>query len=210
MSPASNRRRGFARRDRKTTVLLLADDTEMTTSSDAIAAAGLPADTTVLDQEQAAAVREAESATARDRALRLLGYRERSASELKTRLLDDGYPQPVVESVLQHLLHIGLVDDSRFASSFVRSKAAAGWGRSKVLRSLREHEIDVSVTEEALDEWLAGEDEVARAVLVLRSARIETHKDRERALRRLVNKGFSFSQAKEAISQLEATQTSES
>ena len=182
----------------------------MTTSSDAIAAAGLPTNTTALDQEQAAAVHEAESTTARDRALRLLGYRERSAFELKTRLLDDGYPHSVVESLLQHLLHIGLVDDSRFASGFVRAKAAAGWGRSKIQRSLHEHEIDVSVTEKALDEWLPDEDEVERAILLLRSAQIETHKDRERALRRLVSKGFSFSQAKEAVSRLEATQTAES
>ena len=208
MPPASKRGRGFGRRDRKTTVLL-ADGTEMTTSGDALAAADLSADTTVLDQEQAADVHKAEPVAARDRALRLLGYRERSVSELKTRLLDDGYPHPVIESVLQHLLHIGLVDDSRFASGLVRSKAAAGWGRGKILRSLHEHEIDVSVTEEALDEWLPDEDEVERAVLILRSARIETRKDRERALRRLVTKGFSFSQAKEAVSQLEATRTTE-
>ena len=210
MSPASKRSGGFGRRDRKTTVLLLADETEMTTSSDAIAAAGLPADTAALDQEQAADVRKAEPVTARDRALHLLGYRERSTSELETRLLDDGYPHPVIESVLQRLLHVGLVDDSRFTSAFIRSKAAAGWGRSKVLRSLREHAIDVSITEEALDEWLPEEDEVDRAVIFLRSARIETRKDRERALRRLINKGFTFSQAKEAISQLKATQTMDS
>lgn len=205
MPPASKRGGGFARRDRKRTVLL-ADNTEMTTSSDAIAAAGLSADTTVLDQEQAAAVRAAEPDSARDRALRLLGYRERSTSELEARLLEDGYSHAVVESVLHHLIRVGLVDDSRFAAEFVRSKASAGWGKIRIVRSLREHAIDVSVTEEALDEWLPEGDEVDRALRALRSMRIESRKDRERALRRLINKGFTFSQAKEAVSQLEVTQ----
>lgn len=52
---------------------------------------------------------------ARETALRLLGVRERSAAELRNRLVSRGYDRRTVGEVLQALQEAGLQDDQRFA-----------------------------------------------------------------------------------------------
>ena len=47
---------------------------------------------------------EHEPQLARERALQLLSYRERSCHELSQRLLDNGYPAPTVAGVVSTLL----------------------------------------------------------------------------------------------------------
>lgn len=74
---------------------------------------------------------------ARERALRLLMYRERSASELITRLVDDGYSEAVSRDLVASLTASGLVDDQRFAENYARVLVLSrGYGRPRALREL--------------------------------------------------------------------------
>src|SRR5256714_15571506 len=57
--------------------------------------------------------------TAKDRALRLLGVRDRSRRELEVRLLRAGFEPPDVERALEDLAGAGLIDDDRLASQVV-------------------------------------------------------------------------------------------
>ena len=68
---------------------------------------------------------------ARERVEQLVSRRDYSAEELGTRLRRDGYPGDVVERRVCRARESGVVDDARYAASFVRSKALAGWGRTK-------------------------------------------------------------------------------
>ena len=82
-----------------------------------------------------------------------------------------------------------LVDDRRFASAWARSRAAAGYGRRRILRELAEKGIDDDTALAAVEEELSG-DEAARAREALRGRVPRDHKDRERLIRRLVSRGF--------------------
>jgi len=180
----------------------LDDGTELQTSRDVLVALGLPPDSedAVHPVSARQSIAEAEPECARLRALRLVAHRERSSQELVTRLRQDGYPGAVVEPLVVHLTELGLLDDLRFAGMFARSKVSSGWGRSRVERALsQEYAVDADTVAEALAEVCPLDDEAARAVDVIGSRPLATPKDRDRVLRLLIRRGFTYSQARSAI-----------
>jgi len=107
---------------------------------------------------------EIEPRCARERAVRLLTYRERSTKELADRLREDGYLPETVTAVLERLAAAGFVDDDRFARSLARNLTQIRrLGRSRATRELTAHGIDPQLAEEALDEALSVDDESAAA-----------------------------------------------
>ena len=99
-------------------------------------------------------------------ALRMLATREHSRQELRRKLLsrseEDGEgAAEVVEAVLDRLAGNGLQSDTRFAESYVRSKAAR-MGQARLRRELLERGVSTEIVAEALEEALPG-DELSRA-----------------------------------------------
>lgn len=136
---------------------------------------------------------------AHERALRLIGYRERSVFEVRTRLTEDGYLPRTIETLLDRLVDVGLVDDARFAGVYVRTKRSAGWGRRRVARGLADAGIDDDVAVHAMAEDLPPDGELERALGVISTRTLRTVSDRERALRKLLTRGFDFDAAKKAV-----------
>ena len=167
-------------------------------SSAALKLLGLEAGSTVEIAELEQALAEHEPRLARERALQLLGYRERSCSELRQRLLDGGYPTGVVDAVVHRFCEVELVDDRRFAAAWVRSRASAGYGRRRILHELADKGVADDVASAAVEEGL-GDDEVRRARQSLRGRQPRDNKDRERLVRRLVVRGFDLRVALEAV-----------
>lgn len=125
--------------------------------------------------------------TAKDRALRLLGVRSRSRSELERRLRQAGHEPEEIEAALADLERVGLIDDEAFASEVVRWKLGRqGYGHRAALTALRKAGVDRQVAERAVED--AGwDDEESRAEEVAR-ARLPrlASLDRETAYRRLL------------------------
>jgi regulatory protein len=118
--------------------------------------------------------------------------------ELSQRLLDNGYPAGVVDTVVDRFCEVELVDDARFASAWVRTRASAGYGRRRIARELAEKGVDESIAQAALDDELT-DDEMSRARASLRGRQPRDAKDRERLVRRLVSRGFDFRTALDAV-----------
>jgi regulatory protein len=181
-------------RDGKARRLVLADCTDRLTSSYALKISGLlegdELDDTVLG--------EAEEVALRERALRLVGYRERSVGELRDRLLADGFPALMVTEIVTSFERSLLVDDVRFAASFVRSRTMNGFGRQRIERELSLKRVNPEVIATAFD---AGEcdEEIVRARRVLGDRIAVDRRDRERLIRKLVRRGFSLSVARTAV-----------
>lgn len=78
---------------------------------------------------------EAEEAKAkvRNRALLLLDQRARSRKELSDRLIGLEFDPEVVESVLDDLANVGLLDDAAFAREWVRQRHARRGKSARVL-----------------------------------------------------------------------------
>jgi regulatory protein len=185
--------------DRRARRLFFDDSSEpRVTSAAALKLLSLDVGSEVDLEELLTALAEHEPQLARDRALQLLGYRERSRAELRQRLLDNGYPARVVDSVVDRFCEVELVDDARFASAWVRSRGGAGYGRRRIARELEEKGVDEFIIQAALDEELL-DDELSRARASLRGRLPRDAKDRERLVRRLVSRGFEFRTALDAV-----------
>jgi regulatory protein len=122
--------------------------------------------------------------SAKDRALILLGVRWRSRDELRRRLLAAGYEIEEVQTALDDLEGVGLIDDDRFARELVRDRAVrAGAGDRAIRATLRQRGVAGPLAEEALSQ--AG-DERGRALdLARRRASRLRGLPAEAALRRL-------------------------
>lgn len=144
----------------------------------------------VVQSELETRITAAEGRAARERVLRLLAARERTSGEIRRRLLDDGYPPPVVEASVRHFESSGLLDDTRFAESAARSLIIGRrLGRTRALRELTRRGLDADLAATALDQWAPVDGEQQRAAdSAARLVRAGDTVDRLAA--RLVRRGF--------------------
>lgn len=153
---------------------------------------------------------EAEPDAAMNRALRLLGHRERSTAELRSRLSDDGYPRSVIDPLLSRLAGYGYLDDARFAEDYTRTKRSAGWGRRRISRGLADKGIESELADSILDAHAPDAEEIDRALASIAALDLGTQRDVARALRRLVSRGYSYETARAAIDRAREQHTGQS
>jgi len=152
------------------------------------------------EQRLAEALQEAEPELAKERAFRMLGYRERSRHELLCGLVDDGFSPHTADAVVDRLEEIALVDDVRFSTMWARSRVRAGFDRRRIRRELEEKGVDPAIIAEALDEAAPAEDSLERARAALRGRRATDRAGRDKLVRRLVSRGFDLQTAIAAAS----------
>jgi regulatory protein len=94
-------------------------------------------------------------------ALRSLGGRAHSVSELRDKLLRRAEHVADVDEVLGRLKRAGYLDDRKFAASYAESHLGSqGFGRGRALRDLRAKRVAPAVAEQAVQEAYRGTDEV--------------------------------------------------
>jgi len=178
-----------------------------TTAAPVIRELGIEVGDIVDADDLALAIEAAERVAARERALAVLGYRERSVAELRSKLLDDGYPTGIVDDVVAALERAGIVDDARFTESFVRSLSIGKkLGRRRIERELEQKGIAPEVAAAALLEYCDPDD--ARARVHEAARRLVRTGDRVDLLAaRLVRKGYgpgeAFSAARETLAAMQ-------
>jgi regulatory protein len=134
--------------------------------------------------DETAGARRKPRGTAKDRALRLLAVRWRSREELRRRLVAAGFASEEVETALEDLARVELVDDSRFARELVKQRGGRRMAGDREIRAaLRRSGVSGDVAEQAM----AGvSDEGERALTLARGRAIRmTGMDSETAYRRL-------------------------
>jgi len=133
---------------------------------------------------------------ARQKCLRLLALRARSAAELSDRLKKAAFAERVIAAVLADLQRARLVDDKEFARSWVASRQAAGGaGRRKLRWELRRKGISENLIREVLDADFDDHTELQLASqLAQRRLRAEPlgPKTLPRLRRLLLGRGFGF------------------
>jgi regulatory protein len=139
----------------------------------------------------------------RGRALALLTRREHSRSELETKLGDWGAEPELIAAVLDELAARRLLDDTRFAEVFVRSRRTRGYGPVSIRQDLRQRgigpELITAVLTDGEVDWKAD----AAAVRARRfGPAIPTdRKEQARQLRFLQYRGFNTAQAMASLKQ---------
>ena len=148
-----------------------------------------------------------------DAALRLLGVRARSRQEMAQRLARKGFDEDTVADVMARLDRHQLIDDTDFATEWVRSRHAhSGRGRVALRHELRAKGIDESTISATLAEVDPDDERAMAASLVARkltpSAAERVAADpaeRDKAFRRLVGmlvrRGYAQSMAIDVVTE---------
>ncbi|MCL2403575.1 MAG: RecX family transcriptional regulator [Coriobacteriia bacterium] len=140
---------------------------------------------------------EAAYEEARKCAHRIIKARDKTSHDLLKRLQEKGHSLTLSKKVVERFIEVGLVDDERYTELYIRSAQYSNKGWKRIVQELKQRGIETEYLESPLDE-----EEIERAITVAARLNLETHKDKEKALRRLINKGFSLDIAKQAISEL--------
>lgn len=112
--------------------------------------AGLRAGTLLDAERQQELLAEDAPYRARERALRLLGLRDRSRREIAGRLRLAGFGPAVVGETVEWLADLGYLDDRRFAAAYVAEKQRSGWGARRIRAELAAKGVERSVVDEVL------------------------------------------------------------
>ncbi|HEV7751341.1 MAG TPA: RecX family transcriptional regulator [Baekduia sp.] len=145
---------------------------------------------------------EARLQHALDLSYRYLGFRDRTALEVRRHLEAKRVEPDTIEQTVIELLELGYLDDARFAQRFVEDRRALDhWGNERIERKLLSSGVAAELVEMALAECDdGGELEAALTVLARRFREPpESDRDRDRALGFLVRKGYELEVAYDAI-----------
>ncbi|MDD5369924.1 MAG: RecX family transcriptional regulator [Anaerolineaceae bacterium] len=128
-------------------------------------------------------------------AVRLLSYRARSETEIRTRLIKKGFAEAVIESVLERLRQAHLLDDTQFAQAWVENQSNfRPRGRKALTLELRQKGIDENTIDQALEQ--ANDEESLAFQAAEKHARrwagLEWQEFRLKLSRFLARRGFSY------------------
>jgi regulatory protein len=129
--------------------------------------------------------------------LRSLEARPYARTDLGRRLVRKGHPRAAVETALERVAGLGLLDDAAFAINFVQTRAARGRGPMRLMRDLAAMGVERSMVDAAIAaHWPDGTDD-AEAPLALATRRaaqlggLSRPVKRRRLLAFLARRGYS-------------------
>ncbi len=140
---------------------------------------------------------------ARERSLYLLKDSDKSESQIKEKLLKEGFPPQVVERTLDFLKKYRYVDDQSMAGRYVESRSRTK-SRRQMAWELRQKGMDEEIVREALEAGEPEEEAIRR--LLRRKNGGEIPKDpqeRQRLFAYLGRKGFSYQDIRAVLGELE-------
>jgi len=145
-------------------------------------------------------LRSEEKARIKQRAYRLLNYRERAIKELKGRLLKAGYDPAMVDEVIEELINEQVLDDEKFARDFVSDYTKLKpRGNRYIIQELRKK----GVAESIISKVVAKRDEVSliKNFIKQRLAHLDksSPSGRKKIIQRLLNRGFDIEKIYESL-----------
>jgi len=138
-----------------------------------------------------------ERTKAKEKALALLSYRARSIKELEDKLKDKHFSERTVKRVVDDFSRVGLLDDSKYASSFAQTKMIQKpMGKRLLKQELFSRGISDSIAERTIEEVYSGKDEIeiARELVRrrIRYKKIGDKKIKKRLASFLFRRGFDW------------------
>lgn len=135
------------------------------------------------------------------KALELLVRREHSRRDLQRKLGLKGADPEAAAAAVEKLAGLGYQDDSRFAASFARDRAAAGYGPVRIRQELSVHGLDPVQVQVALAACERDWADLARTQIArrFRPAELDDPARRRKAIDFLLRRGFDHDSAWAAV-----------
>lgn len=146
----------------------------------------------IRDEDISGILLQEEREKVRNRAFRILQYRERSVQELSTRLMDIGFDKTLVDDVVGEFLTNDTLNDRRFAEAFVHDYTNV---KPRGNRFIYHELLKRGVNKEIIETLLSGRDEIELIkeflTTKIRGYDLQNPRDRQKVLHQLLNRGFS-------------------
>ncbi len=186
-------------------VVALEDGQELVFTPESVAQFGIVPNKEFSEQEFLEMVQIDQVRQAKDQAMRLLALRPHSRTELIRKMRERGYRLSVIEPALDELEKLDLVNDEEFAKIFIQNELQLRpVGRMLLRQKLLERGIPAEIFEPLLQSLYPAEQE-AEIARRLSEKFLRTHskekkrKSREKLVRFLQGKGFSWEQIREVM-----------
>ncbi|WP_108652332.1 regulatory protein RecX [Dongshaea marina] len=135
--------------------------------------------------------------------LNLLSYREHCRQELKLKLAQRGFCAEIASSAIEYCITQGWLDEARYTECWIRSRAAKGFGPSRIRSELGAKGIDRALVEEQLNlsecDWFELAVKACHKKLSHQETGSLSREQKLKLTRFLVGRGFSLEQARAAI-----------
>jgi len=145
-------------------------------------------------------------------ALYHLSFKQRTAKEVKDYLTQHDIQPETISQVLDNLKKDNWINDRKYANSFIQSNLLTGDKGAFVLKQkLTQKGIPSTIIEEELSQFDFTEltDKVAEKLLKKYQGKLPSKALQEKILQSLINKGFSYRQAKTAYQHLDIEEDQE-
>ena len=140
---------------------------------------------------------------AKEVALRFLSFRRRTEKEIKDKLKKKGFDERTIKSTIAKLKDYDLINDSEFATAWVKERLAYKPRGKKLLRQeLWKKGIKKDIIDQVTEELCQDEDKSASELLEKIKKRyksLEPKVARRRMLSLLLRRGFSYEIAKNTL-----------
>lgn len=140
------------------------------------------------------------------RALKYLNYRIRSKAEVESYLKEQDVPEAMAASILERLESLGLLDDRRFAQSWIENRNEyRPRSRRALAYELRKKGIESELIDQTLEEIAPDETELAFQAAKKISRKwqgLEYTQFRQRIAGHLARRGFSYEVITQTIDHL--------
>ena len=145
-------------------------------------------------------------------ALYHLSFKQRTAKEVKDYLTQHDIQPEIISQVLDNLKKDHWINDRKYANSFIQSNLLTSDKGAFVLKQkLSQKGISSTIIEEELSQFDFTEftDKVAKKLLKKHQGKLPSKALQDKILQSMINKGFSYSQAKTAYQHLQIEEDQE-
>jgi regulatory protein len=141
---------------------------------------------------------------------RYCNYQERCQQDVRDKLYSLGATTPEVENLIAGLIEANLLNEERFARSFVRGRfRIKHWGKIKIVQHLKQHHISEYCIKKGLSE-IDGEEyyKVLKRLCAAKWSEVRTEKNvhirKGKTFRFLQQRGFETSLITEVLTEIMA------
>ena len=137
-----------------------------------------------------------EFSKARNKAFKLLSYRERTIKEIEDRLRKKEFSEAVIKAVVDFLLEKDYLNEERFAEMWIRKKKKHHpRGRKLIYKELKNKGVNQRIINNALNQYLSSQEELEMAEYLMDKwlrRRTEEDSSSYKLKNYLANKGFNY------------------
>lgn len=142
-----------------------------------------------------------EQQKAKEKAMNLLLYQDRTRSELNQKLFRAGFSEEVIEEALQYVEGFGYLNDLRYAKNYISFRKESK-SKKEIAFKLREKGLDDTTVEEAFEGYEGEEEALSKAVAKwMKGENLSgiSPERRGKLIAHLSRKGYSFSNIQKKI-----------